>query len=120
MTSSFTVSLHNLRFFAAHGLFKEEQSTGNEFEVNLTMNLEAPDELVRKIEDTIDYAAVYAITKDIFIEPKQLLETIAMEIAVAVKNNYPVLKGIQVQIIKLHPPITNFTGSVSVTYNKEF
>lgn len=120
MTSSFTVQLHNLRFFAAHGLYEEERLVGNEFEVNLSMVIDAPEKTLRKIEDTINYAEVYRITKDVFSKPTPLLETLAMEIANAIKDEFRSLKSIDVQIKKLHPPITGFTGSVSVSYHKDF
>ena len=120
MASIFTVQLHSLRFFAAHGLYKEEQSTGNEFEVNLTMTVDAPEEVVTAIDQTIDYSEVYRLIKEIFGEPTPLLETIAMNISKTLKQHFPLLKNIQIQIIKLHPPITNFIGSVSVTYRKDF
>ena len=117
---SFTIQLHNLRFFAGHGIYEEEQSVGNEFELNISMDIEAPDEVITNIHETINYASVYEIAKRIFSDQKPLLETLAMEIAKAIKEEFQLLQRIQVQIIKLHPPITGFIGSVSVTYNKEF
>ena len=120
MSATFTIQLHNLHFFAEHGLYQEEKSTGNEFEVNLTMLVDAPEEMVTKIEDTINYAAVYRLTKDIFLQPTPLLETLAMKTANALKEAFHSIKSIQIQIIKLHPPIVNFSGSVSVTYSKDF
>jgi 7,8-dihydroneopterin aldolase/epimerase/oxygenase len=118
--SSFIIQLHHLRLFGHHGLYGEEATVGNEFEVNLTMEANAPDETRVSIKDTINYAAVYQIVRDVFRNREELLETIAMKIAEATKEEFPLLKKIAVQIIKLHPPITAFTGAVSVTYNKEY
>jgi dihydroneopterin aldolase len=120
MPSTFTIQLHNLRFFADHGVYEEERRAGNEFEVNLSIRINAPEEMLVKIEETINYAEVYRITKEIFSRPKPLLETLAMEIAAALKEEFQSMRSIQLQIIKLHPPITGFTGAVSVTYSKEF
>jgi len=120
LSSTFTVQLHNLRFFAAHGLYEEEKLVGNEFEVNLSMVIDAPEITLTKIEDTINYAEVHRITKDVFSNPTPLLETLAMEIATAIKEAFQSLKSINVQIKKLHPPIIGFTGSVSVSYRKDF
>ena len=118
--ASFNIQLHHLRFTAAHGLYKEEALVQNEFEVNLSLTVKAPKEKVKSIEETINYAEVYQIVKEIFSKPEPLLETIAMTIAEELKFRFPALKKIAVQIIKLHPPITGFTGSVSVTYNRKF
>ncbi|RYZ28582.1 MAG: dihydroneopterin aldolase [Chitinophagaceae bacterium] len=120
MSATFSVQLHKLHFSAAHGLYEEEKLVGNEFEVNLSMVIDAPEKTLTKIEDTINYAEVHRITKEIFLKPTPLLETLAMEIAGAVKKEFSFLKSIQIQIIKLHPPITGFTGSVSVSYHKDF
>ena len=117
---SFTIQLHHLRFFAGHGIYEEEKSIGNEFEVNISMEIEAPEEVLTNINETINYASVYEITKRIFSVQKPLLETLAMELANAIKEEFQLLQNIQVQIIKLHPPITGFSGSVSVTYNNDF
>lgn len=120
MAATFTVQLHNLRFFANHGLFDEERLAGNEFEVNILMVIDAPEKTVTKIEETINYTEVHRITKEVFSKPTPLLETLAMKIADAVKGEFVALKKIQVQIIKLHPPITGFNGSVSVSFEKNF
>ena len=120
MAASFTIRLHNLRFYAAHGLYEEETLVGNEFAVNISMVVDAPEKTLAKIEDTIDYAEVHRLTKEVFSNPTPLLETLAMEIANAIKEAFKPLKSIDVQIIKLHPPITGFIGSVSVSYQKDF
>jgi len=120
MSSTFTIQLHQLRFFAAHGLYVEEEQAGNAFEANLSLTMKAPKAVVSSLDETINYAEVYRIVGEVFSSRKQLLETLAMEIAAAVKQQFPALKKISVQLIKLHPPIVGFTGSVSVTYNKAY
>ena len=116
----FVIQLQHLRFFGHHGLYEEEALIGNEFEVNLTLETEAPDDVVVRIEDTINYAAVYVIVQQIFNQREALLETTVMKMANAIKDEFPALKKISIQLTKLHPPIASFTGSVSVTYNKEY
>jgi 7,8-dihydroneopterin aldolase/epimerase/oxygenase len=120
MSSTFVIQLHHLRFAAAHGVFEEEARVGNEFEVNISLTVTAPEKIVMSIEDTINYAEVYRIVKELFAERKALLETLAMEIAEELKQQFPTLRKASVQISKLHPPITAFIGSVSVTYTKDF
>ncbi|HEX8316691.1 MAG TPA: dihydroneopterin aldolase [Flavisolibacter sp.] len=118
--SSFTIQLHHLRFFASHGVYKEETAVGNEFEINLSMEVKAPKEMIRSIDETINYAEVHRIIREIFSTRQQLLETLTMMIADETKKQFPALKKITVQISKLHPPIASFTGHVSVTYTKKF
>lgn len=118
--ASFTISLSNLRFFANHGVYAEEQLLGNEFEVNLSMEMKAPKEKISGINQTINYAEVYRITKEVFSKREPLLETIAMSVAEALKDAFPSINSVSIQICKLHPPITGFTGSVSVAYQKKY
>ena len=101
-------------------MYEEEALAGNEFEVNITLESSAPDKGPVSIDDTVNYAEVYVLVNEIFGARKSLLESIAMEIASKLKERFQAIQAIQVQIIKLHPPITGFRGSVSVTYNKEF
>jgi 7,8-dihydroneopterin aldolase/epimerase/oxygenase len=117
---SFTIQLHNLRFFACHGVFEEEQLAGNEFEVNISLKIKSPKGKTVSIEDTINYAEVYEVVREIFSVRTALLETLAMEMAGALKKKFPSIKKLQIQLIKLHPPITSFSGSISVTYNQSF
>lgn len=118
--SSFVISLHNLRFYAAHGVYEEERTAGNEFEVNLSLTVKAPKETLSSIEQTINYADVHRIVKERFQRPTPLLETLAMELAENIRQRFPSLKKISVEIIKLHPPVVSFTGGVSVTYQKRY
>lgn len=120
MPATFTIQLHRLRFFATHGVFAEEEKTGNEFEVNLSLTVPAPEEGAVTIQNTINYADVYQLVNAHFCRREALLESIAVSIAGSLKEAFPLLQSVSVQIAKLHPPIAAFTGSVSVTYNKTF
>ena len=118
--ASFTIQLHHLRLFAPHGVYEEETILGNEFEVNISLKVKAPHERLSSIRQTINYAEIYRITKDVFATPQALLETLAQDIAGAIKQGHPSLKKISVQITKLHPPMASFVGSVSVLFEKRF
>ena len=120
MPSHFTIQLNHLRFFAAHGIYAQEAQAGNAFELNISLQVEAPATTITSLEQTINYAEVYRITKSIFEIRRNLLETLAMEIADSLKQSFPSLREVTIQIIKLNPPITSFSGSVSVTYHKDF
>lgn len=120
MQPTFTIQLHNLHFFAYHGLYEDEKILGNEFEVNISMNVKVLTEDKVSIGDTINYAEAYEVVKEVFNQRENLLETICINICTAAKNQFPRLKKIAIQIIKLHPPIIGFTGSVSVSYKKTY
>jgi dihydroneopterin aldolase len=117
---TFTVHLNSVCLFGYHGLHEEEKKVGNDFEVTISMRIKGPAEDKISINDTIDYAEVYDLVKEIFNQRQDLLETICINISSAIKNGFPQLRKISVQIKKLHPPIASFVGSVGVTYQKKY
>lgn len=113
----FLISLDNVRMFGNHGVFEQERTVGNEFEINL--KVEYPDEL-REGEDclasTLSYAELFEIVKNEMSKPRQLLETVAKEIIGTIKKKYPKAGRAECRITKLRPPISGMTGSASVCY----
>jgi dihydroneopterin aldolase len=120
MSGHFTIELNRLRFFAGHGMYEEEMKVGNEFEVDISIACASPDKTITSIDQTVDYVDVYKIVQEEFAERKFLLETCAMKIAEKVQLKFPLIEKIHISIRKLNPPITNFSGSVGITYSKEF
>jgi dihydroneopterin aldolase len=120
LAGHFNIELKNLRFFAEHGMYAEEMKVGNQFEVDISVECKAPKKTITSIEQTINYVEIYRIIQEEFNQRKNLLETVAMQIADRVEDQFPELEKFSISIRKLNPPITNFAGSVSVTYCKNF
>ena len=115
----FTIHLHNCRFFAHHGLFKEEVVVGAGFEISLSASFEETG-LITSMKETINYVAIYELVKKHFNQPRQLLETLAQEIAADIYTLDSRIKSIEIHLKKLNPPIANFTGNVGVSFSKQF
>jgi 7,8-dihydroneopterin aldolase/epimerase/oxygenase len=120
MSELITIALKQLRFFSFHGLYPEEKKTGNEFEVNLSVTYAPGSGTITGLEETVNYAALYELLKKEMQKPRELLETLVMEIAEQVHKNFPIIKSIEIGVTKLHPPIEQFTGTVGVRYSKEY
>lgn len=120
MSSYFTIELKGLRFFAEHGLYEQELKTGNEFEVEVSIECVAPEEVIHSIDQTVNYVDAYNIVKTVFGKRTKLLETAAMQMVNQLKVRFPEADKVVVRITKLHPPITAFPGAVSVVYTKMF
>lgn len=118
--AQFTVELKGLRFFAAHGMYAEEMKVGNDFEVDLSLRSKSPATRIASISDTVNYVEVYRILQEVFSERRQLLETLAIDISEALHQRFPQLQKIHISIRKMNPPITNFSGSVGITYTRRF
>src|SRR5437016_517914 len=75
-----TINLNNLRFYSFHGLHEEERVLGNEYEVNVSISIEAKERIV-SLEQTVNYVAVYKIIQQQMEKPNLLLEQVAHELA---------------------------------------
>lgn len=120
MAGLITVELKCLRFFAYHGLFAEERKTGNEFEVNLAVSFTTSQLIITEIDQSINYARLHELVKEEMKQHRDLLETFVMELAEKINSSFPEIKKVEISIAKLHPPIAEFTGQVSVRYCKDF
>ena len=120
MEEMLTISLHDLRFFAYHGLYPEERKTGNEFKIDLSVSFPVNANNITKLDDTINYAFLYELVSKEMDQPRDLLETFVMELAEKIHQEYSMVRSVNVRIDKLHLPIPRFTGHVSVTYSKSF
>ena len=120
MAGVITVELTGLRFFAHHGVHKEEAIVGGEFEMDVFIDHSAPDAVIDSLEDTINYAAVYALIKEEMQVRQALLETCVMRIADKLHQEFPRIERIKITLRKLQAPIVNFIGTVGVTYAKAY
>ena len=98
-----TISVHNIEIRAGHGLYPEEAIKGNDFEVDVDVQLPA------KISDEwplIDYSRVNEIVKAVMQgETVPLLEMLVKKIFSSIQNEWPQLTNIKVCIRKMHPPM---------------
>jgi dihydroneopterin aldolase len=114
-----TVSLNSMRFHTFHGMYPEEKVTGNEFEVTLQVKYEG-EKRIDDISQTINYVDLFEMVNKRMQVPTPLLETVAMDIASAIREKFPVVHEINITINKLSLPIANFQGNVSVSYSRKY
>lgn len=120
MNDFLTVELKQLRFFAYHGLYAEERKTGNEFEVNLSVSYKPGNAVIDDLHETVNYVTLYELLKTEMKKPRDLLETFLMEAATHIHTSFSQIKKIEICIIKLYPPMVQFTGTVGVKYAAEY
>ena len=101
-------------------MYEEEKRVGNEFEVDVSIACKSPKKQVTSIGQTVDYTEVYRILQEEFAERQFFIETVAMKVADKLKNQFQEIESVKISIRKLNPPITNFSGSVGITYSKNF
>lgn len=120
MSSSMHIELRQLRFRGYHGLYPEEQITGNEFEVNVSLEFNPGDTPLTELSATINYAAVYDTVKSQMQKREDLLETWLMKLCEVLYSQFPIITSADVSISKLQVPVGGFSGGVVVRYEKRF
>lgn len=100
-----SVKLERMRFYAYHGVLEQERRVGNDFEVTLEVWYPFENALESdNLEDTLNYATLYAIVEREMAVPSRLLERVAGRIISAIKKDIPLVTAGVISITKLHPP----------------
>ena len=112
-----TIHLRELRFFSFHGLFEEEKKTGNEFEVNLSVEI---DELPTgdDITNTVDYVRLFELVNKEMKIRRNLLESVAESIVSGILDMSSSVRSVSLEIWKLNPAIEQFQGKVGITLSR--
>ncbi len=110
------IELSKLHFFSHHGLYPEEKKTGNEFEVNLSVEFDPGEKQVEELGQTVNYEKIYELVRMEMNTPRQLLETVVMQISEKIHQAFPQIKRISIGITKLHLPVEKFQGRASAIF----
>lgn len=112
-----TVALKEVKFYAFHGFYPEEQLTGNHFSVDATVTF-IPNGDTEDLQHTVNYEVINQILTTEMKQTQKLLETVVKNIITAIVNSYPFIQTVTVGIKKLHPPMPGEIGHsfVQLTY----
>lgn len=111
----YKISLNNLEFYSFHGFYKEENLLGNDFVVD--MFVEIPDHIFESenLASTINYELLYTIAKEEMANTQKLLETVVKNIFDRVNKLHPSIQNIEISLRKKHVPIPGMVGEAKVT-----
>ncbi|WP_019201052.1 dihydroneopterin aldolase [Tsukamurella sp. 1534] len=100
------IELRGLRVRGHHGVFEHERRDGQEFVIDLVLWVDSrPAAASDDLADTVDYGALAQRAHDIVAgEPRNLIETVAAEIAEAVAADEKVY-AVEVTVHKPSAPI---------------
>lgn len=103
-------------FFGYHGVIPEENRLGQKYYVDLDMRLDlARAAATDDVADTVNYAEVHALVKEIVEGPPvKLIETLAQNIASAVLGTYTSIIETTVSVTKPNPPFDITFDGVTV------
>ena len=114
------IDVHGIRLYSNHGCMREEAIIGSHYEVNISVwaNLSVSvqtDELI----DTVDYVALYEITKSEMGKRAKLLEVVCQRIMDRIMDEHPAVQKASVNVAKLNPPINGDVERVALTFTAE-
>lgn len=110
------IELNGIRLYCCHGCLPEESVIGGNYIVNVRLEADlstagASDNL----HDTIDYVHVNAIVEEEMAIRSKLIEHVCMRILNSLVAKFPALEKLEVQIVKVAPPINGNVDNVSVS-----
>ncbi len=111
-----TIALEGMHFFAHHGYYEEEQILGNDFILDVYVNVDTSmvtlaDDLYfakeegREIPITVNYETVYLICQAEMRKPTKMLEAIVGRLAERIAEYFDNVRGVMVRLKKLNPPL---------------
>ncbi len=116
------ILLEEMEFYAYHGCFKEEQVIGNRFLVNLEVEADTEAaERTDRLQDTLNYQAVYDQVKTAMEVKSHLLEHLSRRILDALSYSFPEIIWMKVKVSKMNPPMGGRMRCVSLemTHSKD-
>jgi len=115
-----TVALKDVKCFALHGFYPEEQLTGNHFIVDLETTF-LPIGFDDELAQTVNYEDLNQIILEEMRNTQKLLETVLNNIINKVIALYPFVERVEVSIKKLNPPMHGQVGHsfVQLSYQTE-
>lgn len=100
------IFLKNVRFHAFHGVLEQEQTVGNDYLVNLTVDYDFSVAMqTDELTGTVSYADLFELLKEEMATPSRLLEHVAGRIGKRILAEYPLVSKIQLRITKVNPPM---------------
>lgn len=110
------IYVNGMEFYGYHGAIPEEHVLGQRFYVDLIVETDLRKAGERdRLADTINYAELYEICREI-VEEKQftLIEAVAEQIAHRILSSFPKIGQCTVKVSKPNPPIKGHYQSVAV------
>ena len=100
------IFLNGLRFHAFHGVMPQERLTGNDYRVDLKIDFPLEKAVGSDdVNDTLNYATVYAAVKEEMDVPSQLIERVAYRIADRLFRTFKAINEVEIKVEKCNPPM---------------
>lgn len=109
-----TISIHNAEFFAYHGFYEEERTSGNTFTIDCEVEVKSFDSADDNINDTINYETIYSICKEEMANTQKLLESVVYNIISRFQTDLNHETGGKVTLAKISPQLGGKVERVAI------
>jgi len=111
------IHLQQIRLHAYHGCLEQERVVGNDYEIDLTLDVPPTDTalLADDLGGTVNYAEVADIVKEEMAKPSQLIEHVATLIACRLLRELSRIETAEITVRKLAPPMAVPCRAAAVT-----
>jgi len=117
---AYQVEVSGLRLFGYHGVFEEERTLGQEFQLDLWLEVETPSLSSDQVKNIVNYGEVAQQVKEVFdARPYSLIEALADAILSAL-SRFSGLKSAKIRVKKPSPPIPIPLDYVAVTVQRSY
>ena len=115
-----TISLEGLEFHAYHGVYPQERSSGNKFDVDVKVETTiGPSAFADDLAGTLNYESLYSVIRAEMEKPAKLLERVGHSIADEILKKFPQALSVTITIAKFNPPIGGVCKKAAVTIDRK-
>jgi len=114
------IEIKGIKSFGYHGVFESENIAGQDFYVDVVLELDLTRPSVSDdVTDTVNYAEVTdLVVEEITGERVALIEKLAGHIANRIKSAYPQVSSVSVTVHKPQAPVNAQVKDISVTITR--
>ena len=113
------IILEGLEFHAYHGVYPHERSSGNKFEVDVSVEtIIEPSAFADDLSGTLNYESLYEVVREEMEKPSKLLERVGQSMATAILGKFPQAVSVTITIAKFNPPIGGVCRKAAVTISQ--
>jgi len=114
------IEIKGIKSFGYHGVFESEKIAGQDFYVDVLLELDLTRASVTDdVADTVNYAEVTdLVVEEITGERVSLIEKLASRIIDRIKSSYPQIMAVSVTVHKPQAPVNAQVSDISVTITR--
>ena len=114
------IEIKGLKSFGYHGVFESENIAGQDFFVDVLLELDLTRASVTDdVSDTVNYAEITdLVVEEVTGDRVALIEKLAGRIAERIRKTYPKITAVSITVHKPQAPVNAQVKDISVTINR--